>query len=80
MGRDTLFMLMMAMLMSGCNPPEEPAARYEGRSETKKLQGADAVGYDGTAIRKSVDNTLDKTDQHVESVDKTLKIVEEDKK
>ena len=72
MGRGFLFIMMVAVMSFGCSKSEE-RAKYEGRSETKKLQGADAAGYDGTAIRKSVDNTLNKTDQHSDSVDKTLK-------
>jgi hypothetical protein len=68
-----LLMVMIAMLEFGCSKAEVQPGKYEGRNETKKLQGADAVGYDGTAVRKSVDNTLNKTDQHNESGDKALK-------
>jgi len=64
---------MMAVLLFGCSKADDLRPKYEGRSETKKLQGADAVGYDGTAIRKSVDNALNKTDQHNESTDKALR-------
>jgi len=70
-----MFIMMLAVLSFGCSKTEE-SAKYEGRSETKKLQGADAAGYDGTAIRKSVDNTLNKTDQHNDTVDKSLKVEE----
>jgi len=66
------FLVMIAVLLFGCSKAEELRPKYEGRSETKNLQGADAAGYDGTAIRKSVDNTLNKTDQHNESADKAL--------
>jgi len=71
-GNKFLFIMILAVLSFGCSKAEE-RAKYEGRSETKKLQGADAAGYDGTAIRKSVDNTLNKTDQHNDTVDKSLK-------
>ncbi len=64
--------MMLAALSCGCSKAEE-RAKYEGRNETKKLQGADAAGYDGTAIRKSVDNTLNKTDQHNETINKSVK-------
>ena len=33
-----------------------------GRPETRGLEAAGAVGYDGTAIRHEVDNALNKTD------------------
>jgi len=72
MSNKFLIIMMMALLSFGCSKTEE-RAKYEGRSETKKLQGADAAGYDGTAIRKSVDNTLNKTDEHIDTVDKSLK-------
>jgi thiamine biosynthesis lipoprotein ApbE len=72
MSNKFLFIMMIAALSFGCSKTEE-RAKYEGRSETKKLQGADAAGYDGTAIRKSVDNTLNKTDQHNDTVDKSVK-------
>lgn len=78
MGSKFLLITMMALLLFGCRKTEEQP-KYEGRSETKKLQGADAAGYDGTAIRKSVDNTLNKTDQHNETIDKSLKKEEEQK-
>jgi hypothetical protein len=72
MGNKIFFLTIIAVLLVGCSKAEEFRPKYEGRSETKKLQGADAVGYDGTAIRKSVDNTLNKTDLHNESADKAL--------
>ena len=44
-----------------------------GREETKTVEGASAVGYDGKAIRKSVDSTLNKNDEHNQVLDKELK-------
>ena len=79
MGHKLLFLVMIVALMFSCSKAEEPSTKYEGRSESKKLQAADAVGYDGAAIRKNVDNTLNKTDQHNESVDKALNGGEEKK-
>jgi hypothetical protein len=73
MSHKLFFLMIIAALLFGCSKAEEQRPKYEGRSESKGLQGADAVGYDGTAIRKNVDNTLNKTDQHNESVDKALK-------
>ena len=73
MGYKFLFLMMITVLSFGCSQTEEQRTRDEGRSETRKLQGADAAGYDGTAIRKSVDNTLNKTDQHNDTADKSVK-------
>jgi hypothetical protein len=79
LGYKLLFGVMIAALIFGCSKVEEPRSKYEGRSESKNLQAADAVGYDVAAIRKNVDNTLNKTDQHNESVDKALNGEEEKK-
>ncbi len=73
MATRVLVLALLTTLTVGCSKTEEKGAAYEGRPETKKLQGADAAGYDGTAVRKSVDNALNKGDQHNESMDRTLK-------
>lgn len=39
---------------------DQPAG---GRSETKTLQAAGLVGYDGKQLQKSVDKVLDAADQ-----------------
>ncbi len=72
MGYKLFFLVMIAAVLFGCSKAEEPSPKYEGRGESKKLQAADAVGYDGAAMRKNVDNMLNKTDQHNESADKAL--------
>lgn len=64
----------MCVFLAGCNSGQTPAPeKYQGREETKKLEGASAVGYDGTAIRKSVDNTLNKNDDHNQNLDNAVK-------
>jgi hypothetical protein len=60
--------------MAGCNSSKPPVVeKYQGREETKKLEGASAGGYDGTAIRRNVDTTLNKTDERGLEMDKNLK-------
>lgn len=67
-------LLLCGMLVAGCNSSQPPVAeKYQGREETKKLEGASAVGYDGAAIRKNVDNSLNKTDDHARDLDKAQK-------
>lgn len=62
------------LLLAACNNNQQPAAdRYQGRKETKQLEGASAAGYDGTAVRKSVDTLLDKNDDRKQELDKNLK-------
>lgn len=39
------------------------ANKVDKHPETKKLHAADAVGYDGAAIKNSVDKMLDKVDE-----------------
>jgi PBP1b-binding outer membrane lipoprotein LpoB len=62
-------MLATALLLTGCvnpNPPvqtAEDAEKYQGREETKALQNADNIGYDGTGIQKKLDKALDQNDQ-----------------
>ena len=45
------------------NNEDQPRQPADGRSETKTLQAADLVGYDGKKLRKSVDKVLDANDQ-----------------
>jgi PBP1b-binding outer membrane lipoprotein LpoB len=62
-------------LFAGCSSSSQPQSveKDQGRAETKKLEAASAVGYDGKAIRKSVDNTLNKNDDHNREIEKELK-------
>ena len=71
------------MILFGCGSKEEPIkpvanevpAKVDKHPETKKLEAADAAGYDGTAIRKKVDGMLDKTEEN----NKKLEDLEKDK-
>ncbi len=62
-------LLATALILAGCvnpNPPVQNAQdteKYQGREETKALQNADNIGYDGTGIQKKLDSALDKNDQ-----------------
>ena len=74
MTKNKIIYLALFTLLTGCSSSGQQATeKYQGRPETKKLEGASAVGYDGAAIRKNVDNTLDKTDGHANDLDKALK-------
>jgi len=53
----------------------EPAAKrgeIPGARRDKEVEGI-GCRYDGTAVRKSVDNTLNKNDGHNQDLDKALK-------
>lgn len=59
------------LFLSACTSSETPVAQKDqGRPETKKLEAATAAGYDGKAVRNSVDNTLNKNDDRTKEVDK----------
>lgn len=60
--------------LSACSAPTpSPAANTQGqdagRPETKSIQAADAVGYDGTGIRGKVDAALDQNDRRATDID-----------
>jgi hypothetical protein len=60
--------------LSACSAPAPPPtadtqAQDAGRPETESIQAADAVGYDGTAIRGKVDAALDQNDRHTADID-----------
>jgi len=70
----TMILILLTVLLAGCNSSQPPAPeKYQGRQETKKLEGASAVGYDGTAIRKNVDSSLNKNDEHNQNLDNAVK-------
>ncbi len=78
------YMLMLCAsitLLAGCSVSDQKQSteKYEGRTETKPVEGASAVGYDGTAMRKSVDNALNKNDNHNRELDKAQKSVDAEK-
>jgi PBP1b-binding outer membrane lipoprotein LpoB len=62
------------LLLSGCqkktaakNPNSQSKA--ELRENTKPLQAADLVGYDGTKLRKSVDHITEANDKHNQEIE-----------
>ncbi|MFA7404230.1 MAG: hypothetical protein WC007_09555 [Pelobacteraceae bacterium] len=70
----TMILILLIALLAGCSSSQPPAPeKYQGRQETKKLEGASAVGYDGTAIRKNVDSSLNKNDEHNQNLDNAVK-------
>lgn len=75
MKKEILLICFMVALLAGCNSPgqQQNAEKYQGREDTKKIEGASAVGYDGTAMRKNVDNSLNRNDGRNQELDKALK-------
>ena len=64
------------LLSSGCqkktaatNPNSQ--SKTQLHENTKPLQAADIVGYDGTTLRKSVDHIREANDKHNQEIEKT---------
>ena len=62
------------LLLSGChkrtaatNPNSQ--SKTELHENTKPLQAADLVGYDGTKLRKSVDKITEANDKHNQEIE-----------
>jgi hypothetical protein len=67
----------MILLLSGCqkktgatNPNSQ--SKTELHENTKPLQAADLVGYDGTKLRKSVHHIRETNDKHNQEIEKTV--------
>ena len=58
-----VMMALALLLLNACGGEQVEESDYEGRTETKKLQAVEAVGYDGDALQKSVDQMLDKNEE-----------------
>jgi hypothetical protein len=67
--------LAVAMLfVLGCgsgSPAPKAKGAPEGRSETKVVEGATAVGYHGSQMRKKIDKTLDQNDARNKEIEKS---------
>lgn len=70
--------LALVFFLAGCvnpNPPVQEAKdekKYQGREDTKALQNADNIGYDGTGIQKKLDNALDQNEQRAGELEKQI--------
>jgi hypothetical protein len=66
--------LVFALLfVFGCgsgSPSPKAKSIPEGRSETKAVEGATAVGYNGSQMRKKIDKTLDQNDTRNKEIEK----------
>ena len=59
------------VLSCGSNNPAPKAKDVpQGRSETKVVEGATAVGYNGSQMRKKIDKTLDQNDERNKIIEK----------
>jgi hypothetical protein len=69
--RSGYLMLAAVLGLTACSkepPPVTPKADT-GRPETRNIEGADAMGYNGKAIRQQLDNSLNTTDDYNKKVE-----------
>ena len=64
----------MILLSSGCQKKTAATdpnsqSKTELHENTKPLQAADLVGYDGTKLRKSVDKITEANDKHNQEIE-----------
>ena len=68
------------LISSGCEKKTaatNPASQSE-RDNTKPLQAADLVGYDGRRLRKSVDRIREANDKHDGELEKMVETAPDD--
>lgn len=49
--------------------PPKPIVSDNGRPETRSVEAANAIGYNGTAMRKKLDKALDANDAEAKKMD-----------
>ncbi len=56
--------------VAACSKPEppKPIISDTGRPETRSVEAANAVGYNGTAMRKKLDKALDANDAQTQKM------------
>ncbi|MBH1969744.1 hypothetical protein FK216_00870 [Moraxellaceae bacterium AER2_44_116] len=64
--------ILVASMMAACNKEPTPPKPDTGRPETRSLEAADAIGYNGKEIRKKVDGALNANDAHNAELEKEM--------
>jgi len=69
-----LFAVSISMsLIVGCgfgSPAPKARDASPGRVETKVVEGASAVGYNGSQMRKKIDKVIDRTEERSREIDR----------
>jgi hypothetical protein len=68
-----LILMLIAIGICSCGDPPKEEKVDKGRPETQKLKAVDAAGYDGDALKGTVDKMLDKRDQQKQDLDNAQK-------
>ena len=64
------FTILFVLSCSSGSPAPKAKDAPQGRSETKVVEGASAVGYNGSQMRKKIDKTLDQNDARNKEIEK----------
>jgi len=70
-----LLVSLLCLVLCGCgSEKEKPQAEEKGgRPDTKAIEAARMVGYDGKQMRKSVDKALNGTEERNKELENVLK-------
>ncbi len=62
----------LILIQASCSkapPPPKPTVADTGRPETRSLEAADAIGYNGKEVRHKLDKALDANDATTKQID-----------
>jgi hypothetical protein len=70
----TTVAIFVSFALAGCdrNQPSTINQSPDGRSQTKALRAASAVGYDGKQLQKQVDKVLEQKEKRERDLEKEL--------
>ncbi|MDE2420538.1 MAG: hypothetical protein KGO49_05080 [Gammaproteobacteria bacterium] len=61
--------LSLGMIACTKQEPPKPIVSDTGRPETRSVEAANAIGYNGTAMRQKLDKALDANDAQAKKMD-----------
>jgi len=66
-----IFGVIVVLGLAACTKqePPKPMISDTGRPETRSVEAANAVGYNGTAMRQKLDKALDANDAQTQKMD-----------
>jgi hypothetical protein len=72
--RPTTVTIFVSLALAGCDRNEQSSINQSpnGRSQTKALQAASGVGYDGKQLQKQVDKILERKEKRDRDLEKEL--------
>lgn len=66
-----IFGVIVVLGLAACTKqePPKPMISDTGRPETRSVEAANAIGYNGTAMRQKLDKALDANDAQAQKMD-----------